>query len=177
MRRCLRLALPLGLAACAGPAAVDLDPAADVRAARRQLAEAAAAGPVPVSVRGTAPLATPDLLRAVEQGVRGLAITAVAGDGPRRFVLDFSGETRPLCNDQAAAEGPGESGAAPLSGRVRAAFCDGGRAVAVAATERTGQPERLIWRLVGRLVPDDYQDSYGFDLFGNRIGIGGGFSF
>lgn len=168
------LTLVLLLAACAAPATVRLDPAANVREARRLLAEAAAVGPVPVTVRGTAPLGTAQLLAAVEAGVRGLAIETVAapepGTGPR-FVLDFTGMGGRLCGDPAEAEG------LPDAGRVRAAFCADERAVALATAERSGAPERLVWRLVGAIVPDDYPDTYGFDLFGNRVGIGGGFSF
>lgn len=161
--------LLLALGGCAGQVA--LDPMADVREARRLLAQTAEAGPVPVVVRGEAPLAMPDLLRAVEQGVHGLAIEARRRDGPRRLVLDFSGTGAALCDD------PAEGRAIPDPGVIRAAFCDGSRAVAAVSAERTGSPERLIWRLVGRLVPDDYPDTYGFDLLGNRVTIGGGVSF
>jgi hypothetical protein len=40
-----------------------------------------------------------------------------------------------------------------------------------------GEAERLVWRATARLFPDDYADSYGFDLFGLRVGLGGSFGF
>jgi hypothetical protein len=177
MRRSLRraagaLSIMLLLGACAAGPKVALDPASNPFEARRLLVEAAAEGPVLVTWRGAAPLATPELLRAVERGVRGLALQATAtGAAERRLVLDFSGGARPLCDD------PAEAGSALRPGVVRAAFCDGERAVAVASADPGGDPERLVWRLIGRLVPDDYPDTYGFGVFGNRVTFGFGVGF
>lgn len=171
-----RLTAALGamalLAACAASAPASLAPGSDPGTARRLLAEMAAAGPVPVIWRGEAPLARPDLLRAVEQGVRGLAIEATAGgEAPgRRFAFDFTGDGASPCGDPA-------DRIVPTAFRVRAAFCEGDRAIALAEAEPHGDPARLIWRLVGRLVPDDYQQTYGFGILGNRVGIGGDFGF
>ena len=160
------------LGACATGPEVALDPASNPFEARRLLVEAAAEGPVLVTWRGAAPLAGPEILRAVERGVRGLALRATAtGEAERRLVLDFSGGAEPLCDD------PAEAGSDFRLGLVKAAFCDGERAVALAGVDPGGDPERLVWRLIGRLVPDDYPDTYGFGVFGNRItfGFGAGF--
>ncbi len=167
------LLLPLLLsAACAPRPAVTVDPDSDPREARRLLASAAAEGPVPVTVRGEAPLDRAALLAAVERGVRGLDFaTTLADEGERRFVLDYSGGTAPLCDDAA------EVGDALQGVFVRAAFCDGERAVARAGADPVGDPERLVWRLMGRLVPDDYPETYGFGVFGNRITFGFGAAF
>ncbi len=171
-----RFAVPLSamllLGACATGPEVVLDPASNPSEARQLLVEAAAAGPVLVTWRGEAPLAEPEILRAVERGVRGLALQATAtGEAERRLVLDFSGGAEPLCDDPAAA------GSDFRRGLVKAAFCDGERAVALAGAEPGGDPRRLIWRLIGRLFPDDYPGTYGLDIFGNRItfGFGAGF--
>ena len=170
-RAAVLLSTMLLLGACAGAPEVVLDPGADPLEARRLLAEAAAAGPVLVTWHGTAPLAGPVILRAVERGVRGLALRATAtGEAERRLVLDFSGGPVRLCDDPAAGGGSLDQGL------VRAAFCDGDRAVAVAGAAPDGDPERLIWRLIGRLVPDDYPQTYGFGLFGNRVTFGFGAS-
>lgn len=162
----------LALGACAVGPEVVVDPASDQREARRLLAQAAAEGPVLVRWRGEPPLAPAELLAAVERGVRALDIRATAtGEAERRFVFDFAGGREPLCSD------PAEIGRELRAYLVRAAFCDGERAVAVAGADPTGDPERLIWRLVGRLVPDDYPDTYGFNLFGSRITFGFGAAF
>jgi hypothetical protein len=62
-----------------------------------------------------------------------------------------------------------------------AAFCDGGRHVADATGEAAGsgpaEARRLVWRTTGRLFPDDYADTYGFNLFGLRVGLSGAFGF
>jgi len=162
----------LWLAACATGPEVAVDPASDPREARQLLVATAAAGPVPVRWRGEPPLAEAELLAAVEQGVRGLAIeTTASGTGERRFVFDFAAGREPLCGD------PAEAGTSLRPSLVRAAFCDGSRAVAVAGADPEGDPQRLIWRLVGRLVPDDYPDTYGFGIFGNRVTFGLGAAF
>ena len=166
------VALSLVLAACAPGPEVRVEPASNVLEARRLLAEAAAAGPVLVTWRGEPPLSPPALTAAVERGVGALDLAATTmGVAERRFVFDFTGGDSPLCGD------PGEDQAAVRSLLVKAAFCDGERAVALAGTETGGDPERMIWRLVGRLVPDDYPDTYGFNLFGSRFRVGAGATF
>lgn len=165
--------LAISLAACSAGPEINVAPAADVREARLLLVETAAEGAVQVDWRGQPPLSPSSLLRAVEQGVRGMEITASAsGDAARRFVFDFSGELAPLCGDAVATD---EAGLEPEL--IRAAFCDGERVVASAVVAFEGDPARLIWRLTDQLVPDDYEESYGLDLLGNRVGVGGGVSF
>jgi hypothetical protein len=166
------IGLALLLAACANVPEVRVDPGSDLLEARRLLAEAARQGPVLVTWRGDPPLSPPALLAAVERGVRGLGVGATAdGDAARRFAFDFTGGDTSLCGE------PREDRAAIRPLFVKAAFCDGERAVALAGTEPDGEPERMIWRLVARLVPDDYPASYGLNLFGSRFGIGVGGTF
>jgi hypothetical protein len=165
------VALALALGACAPGPEVRVEPASNVQEARRLLTEAAA-GPVLVAWRGEPPLSAPALTAAVERGVRGLDLAATTmGEAERRFVFDFTGGDGPLCGD------PGEDQAAVRGLMVKAAFCDGERAVALAGAEPGGDPQRMIWRLVGRLVPDDYPDTYGFNLFGSRFRVGAGATF
>ena len=166
------LALAVLLVACATGPEVRVEPGSNVQEARRLLASTAATGPVLVSWRGEPPLSEPALLAAVERGVRGIDLATTAmGAAERRFVFDFTGGNEPLCGE------PREARTAIRTLFVKAAFCDGERAVALAGAEPGGEPERLIWRLVGRLVPDDWPDTYGFNLFGSRFGIGAGGSF
>jgi hypothetical protein len=166
------LALACLLAACATGPEVRVEPGSNVLEARRLLASTAAAGPVLVTWRGEPPLSAPALLAAVERGARGIDLdTTATGDAERRFVFDFTGGNETFCGE------PRENRTAIRPLFVKAAFCDGERAVALAGAEPGGDPERLIWRLVGRLVPDDYPETYGFNLFGSRFSIGAGGTF
>ena len=45
------------------------------------------------------------------------------------------------------------------------------------AASSGGASERLIWRMTGRLVPDDYQQTYGLNVFGGNFGVGLGGTF
>ena len=59
-----------------------------------------------------------------------------------------------------------------------AVYCQGEQPIAeVRGTVETGGDalERSLWVATGRLFPDDYESSYGFNLFGNRISLGGWF--
>lgn len=164
--------LALVLAGCAGTPRAQLEPGSNVREARSLLAAAASAGPVLVTWTGEPPLSPPDLLAAVERGVTGMAVRATStGEAQRRFVFRFAPAAGPICG--------GEGFRPPATGDVQAAFCDGERTVSVASVGRGRDSDatRLIWQLTGRLVPDDYTDTYGFDLFGNRITFGAGVSF
>jgi hypothetical protein len=172
-------------AGCAGTGDLAVSPEADRRAARRALAEAAQAGPVPLVVAGDpAPLAPADLPRLAAQGVRGLDPRFEAGGGggggERRLVLWF--DPPPDANGARAcgAEPLGAAPSAPVP-RLLAAWCEG---EAPAASVRGEAPaasraeaERLVWRATARLFPDDYADTYGFDLFGFRVGLGASFGF
>jgi hypothetical protein len=158
----------LAVSACAAPT-VRLGPDADPRAARRLLEEAAATGPVRLEVNGPpraadGALTVPEIAEQAARGVRGLAVrfADVPGTaaGSARLLLLF--------DPPPAAEGPL---------RLQAVFCAGGAALADATATTEGRTradaERLIWRTTGRLFPDDYPDTYGFDLFGRRAGVGG----
>lgn len=167
-------ALAAGLALIAGCAAgprPSLEPGSSVLEARQLLVDTAAEGPVLVTWTGNPPLSEPSLLAAVERGVTGLRVeTMTNGTAERRFAFRFDPTGPAICGDAAfASTTPGE---------IQAAFCDGDRAVSVASVEMTGDsdPERVIWQLTGRVVPDDYEDTYGFGWFGNTfsIGVGGG---
>ncbi len=171
-------------AGCAGTGDLAGSPEADRRGARRALAEAAEAGPVSLVVAGDpAPLAPADLPRLAAQGVRGLDPrfeTAAGAGGLRRLVLWF--------DPPADASGGQACGADPLAAgppapvpTLLAAWCEG---AAPAASVRGEAPaagraeaERLVWRATARLFPDDYADTYGFDLFGFRVGLGLGATF
>ncbi|HEX6012328.1 MAG TPA: hypothetical protein VFY87_11110 [Geminicoccaceae bacterium] len=180
--------LVLGLVACtAAPAR--LGPDADPRAARRLLEEAASAGPVRLELNR--PPSTSDGAMTVAQvaeqaarGVRGLearfAEQAESTDLARLLLLfdppPGGLQPRLACGAEAL---PPPVPEGPL--RLQAVFCDGGAAVADATAVAEGRTradaERLIWRTTGRLFPDDYPETYGFDLFGRRVGVGVGGTF
>lgn len=174
------------LQACAASPPVELGAESDVSTARLLLEEASRAGPVRLEINALPRTATGPLIRDVVErqaarGVRGLDVRFGAppeATGPSRLLLLFdpSRELRPtaVCNEERL---PGSEPAAGT--RLHAVFCDGGQFVADARAATSGstaaEVERLIWRTTGRLFPDDYQDTYGFDLFGYRVGLGGQF--
>lgn len=173
----------LAVAGCASP--VRLGPAADPGRTRSLLAEAAAAGPVrlelnalPATEGGT--LDRRAIAAAAARGARGLAVRFAeppAATGPARLLLVFDPpqglSASAVCNAPAL-PAPARAGGPT---RLLAVFCDGGGYVADATAEATGRSpeeiERLVWRTTARLFPDDYAETYGFDLFGNRVGIRG----
>jgi hypothetical protein len=87
--------LALAAAGCAGTTGLAGSPEADRRVARRALADAAAAGPVPLVVAGDpGPLAAADLPALAARGVRGLdprfePASEPARAGAPRLVLWF----------------------------------------------------------------------------------------
>ncbi|MEZ5922749.1 MAG: hypothetical protein R3D57_00010 [Hyphomicrobiaceae bacterium] len=162
-------AVLLLVAGCASGPRPSLEPGSSVLEARQLLVDTAAEGPVRVTWTGDPPLSEPSLLAAVERGVTGLRVaTTTAGTAERRFDFRFDSTGPAVCGDAAFAS--------TTPGQVQAAFCDGDRAVSVASVEMTGDtdPVRAIWQLVGRIVPDDYEDTYGFGWFGNTFSIGVG---
>lgn len=175
------------LAACAATPPIQLGPEADPRAARRLLAEAAAAGPVRLVDNlppGAGVLPRPTIEAEAARGVPNLAVRFAApptARGAARLLLLFDPppDLPPIraCN-AAALPAPAPDGART---RLQAVFCDGGTYLADASGTATGRDpdamRRLVWRTTARLFPDDYPDTYGFDLFGNRVGIGGSFGF
>jgi hypothetical protein len=176
--------LALAAAGCAGTTGLAGSPEADRRVARRALADAAAAGPVPLVVAGDpGPLAAADLPALAARGVRGLdprfEPASSGGAGAPRLVLWFD---PPPGAGGAQACGADALGAAPAGvPGLLAAWCEGAAPAASvsgeAAAPGRAEAERLVWRATARLFPDDYADSYGFDLFGLRVGLGGSFGF
>jgi hypothetical protein len=173
------------LAGCAASPPVQVGADSDTRAARAQLREAAAAGPVRLELNAL-PRGSDGTLteaRAAEQAARGIKGLDVrfAGKpeatGPARLLLLFDppAGTRPTvaCNAGALPEPLADAGPT----RLRAVFCNGGAFVADASATTEGRSladlDRLIWRTTGRLFPDDYPETYGFDLFGRRVSLGG----
>ena len=181
--RILVVVVMAGLAGCAGDA-VRLGPDSDPRGARTLLKEAAAAGPVRLELNQV-PRAGDGTLtaeRAAEQAARGIKGLDVrfapppAAKGPARLVLLFDPPqgVRPqrVCNvDALPAAVPGER-----PRRLQAIFCDGSTFVADATSATEGRTladlDRLVWRTTGRLFPDDWPETYGFDLFGHRVSLG-----
>jgi hypothetical protein len=178
----------LGLAACAA-APARLGPDADPRAARRLLEEAASAGPVRLEANGPprvgdGALTVPEIAEQAARGVRGLDVRfaeQAQSTGPARLLLLFDPppgglQPRLACGADAL---PPPVPEGPL--QLQAVFCEGGAAVADATATAEGRTradaERLIWRTAGRLFPDDYAETYGFDLFGRRVGVGAGGTF
>jgi hypothetical protein len=173
-----------GLAGCAGDP-VRLGPDSDPRAARTLLKEVAAAGPVRLELN-QAPRAADGTLtaeRAAEQAARGIKgldarfAQPPAAKGPARLVLLFDPpqDVRPQRVCGADLLPSAVPGAWPH--RLQAVFCDGGAFVADATSATEGRAladlDRLVWRTTGRLFPDDYPDTYGFNLFGHRVTLGG----
>lgn len=169
----------LFLAACAAlaPPGIEGSP----RAARAQLAAAAAAGPVPVVLHALPEgLAPETVLEAAREGIAGLQPRFEPVDGPRpaALVLAFAdADPVALCESR---PGPTERAEA-AAGTLTAVWC-GTEGPVASVTQRLdpARPEaveRAVWRAVRWLFPDDYADRYGFDLFGLRIGIGATFGF
>jgi hypothetical protein len=182
----LLTALGLALAACAAQGGIELGEGANPRAARARLAEAAATGPVRLALN--APPATTDgalgaeqAAKAAAEGVRGLKVRfSRTAPGPTRLVLLFDPPTR--IGPAAICAADRLPAAAPRGGvRLHAVFCDGPEPIADAVGESddrsTAAVSRLIWRTTARLFPDDYADTYGFNLFGLRVGLGASFGF
>lgn len=160
------------LGACAG---LQGSPEPDRRSARQALNDAAAAGPVPLVVlTPPAGLGPATVAETAAEGVTNLPVgfMPAAASGAPRLVLWFAPPPG----------APGTAACLPAAGADRgppggllAVFCEGTFAVAEVRGEAAPDPasqERLIWRSTNRLFPDDYPETYGFDLFGWRIGLG-----
>lgn len=197
-RRCTALAgLSLGallLAGCAAPPQVVTDADGNNLNARRALEARRAEGPVIVKINGQ-PFGQSEAERdalvtqAMADGVRGLSVhfttdpSAAASPEPHLVtVLNPLGSPPP---EQVCAR-PESIPTTPAEERlgVVAAFCAGdqplGTARAEDAVDGPGDRrfKRLLWRTAAALFPDDYVDSYGFNLLpGIDFGIGGGFGF
>jgi hypothetical protein len=173
-------AAPVG---CAGEPRIDRPFAAEAAEARRLRVEAAARGPVRLELDGLPPSLGPE--RAAElaaAGVSGVTVTFAteAASSSPRLVLAFDlppqVDTARLC-----AMPPPSAPTTPH--RLTAVLCQQERAVAavsgVAAAGAPADAERLVWRTTAMLFPDDYPDTYGFNLFASRLrlGLGGSFGF
>lgn len=185
----LRVLPVLALAACSTPD-VALGPDSDPGLARNQLREAAAQGPVRLEVNGLpattgGALSAEAVARAAAQGVVGIPVTFAEDPAlpvAPRLVLLFDPGPNPVdpdfaCSRQALPAVVPSSG--PLE--LQAVFCSAPLAVAsakAASEERTpAAAERLIWRTTRTLFPDDYDETYGFNLFGWRVRPGASASF
>lgn len=167
-------------AACAREPPATVEPGSDPAEARRQLAAAASAGPVPLVVlRLEDRPSGAEAAALAARGVHGLSVRFVPtppGSVGRRLVLALDGLEDParICAGAVRPE-PAAAGRALL-----AAWCDGDRPIArvrlEGAVDRV-ERERAIWRVVDRLFPDDYADTYGWNLFGLRVTVGGSFGF
>jgi len=172
----LRSILLLALASC-NTEPLRVGPDSDPRAARELLATAAAAGPVRLEVNGIVrasdtTLRQPRIAEQAARGVRNMTVHFTdepGGVGSARLLLLFDApaaiDVRRLCS--APTLPPSAPSAEPL--RLRAIFCDGGAFIADAASATTGTTaadvDRLIWRTVGALFPDNYPETYGIRSF------------
>jgi hypothetical protein len=183
-------ALTLALLAAGGCARPELaaSPERDRLGARRALAAAAAAGPVPLVVAGAPPgsLDPSGLPALAARGAAGLdprfaTTPASAASDTDRLVLWFDPPPGAAAADAcrpAPPPGPAATGGAPS---LLAAWCEDAYAAASVAGAAAGagpeDVERLVWRATQRLFPDDYGETYGLDLFGWRVRLGGSASF
>ncbi len=160
-----------------------VDVVGDPSTARALLVARLREGPVPTVIRGGLETLPPERLAEAAAA----AVPALEPDfRPRSqppaedaylLIVLHGGEAplpRQLCRDANRLS-------TEFAERVAAAWCEKARTVA-AVELPTGDPgargvERAVWRAMAALFPDDYADTYGFDLFGQRITIGGTFGF
>ena len=173
------IAAVLALAGCAS----DIHGSAlgERRVARAALDETAAQGPVPlVLLDKPASLSPINAAAWASSGIGGRRIGFKPVVPPsvavgRRVVMWFAA---PADASGAAGCATQAQAASSPSGDLLAVFCDG---VAPVAETRAAGPiapddlERMIWRSTSRLFPDNYVDTYGFNLFGWRIDLGGAY--
>lgn len=167
--------LLLALTACTTPAR--LGPDSDPRVARELLSLAAADGPVRMEVNGVVRASDSTLLqpRLAQQAARGVpnltvrfteapgapgsAMLLLLFDPPADLQLKQVCATTPLPAAVPSAE--------PL--RLIAVFCDGRTFIADATGSTSGTSaadvDRLVWRTVGTLFPDNYPETYGIRHF------------
>jgi hypothetical protein len=181
--RTLGAVLVLALLAACADAWVRRPDRSEARTARQLLEAQLAEQPLPIRVVQPPPGLTSGEVRDLAvRGVRGLTVRHVPlsgqGEGPppaggRYLVLWFEG---PLTADRACGRAPVEPAERSGPPRLLAVYCDGATSIASASGEAGGPgryaTERLIWQTTGNLFPDDYAETYGFDLFGYRIRFG-----
>ncbi len=176
VRGALLTIMAVALAGCSGGPA-RLGPDSDPRAARQLLASAAADGPVRIQANGMVrasdtTLRAPRLAEQAARGIRNLDVHFTDGPeavGSARLVLLFDPPEDLNVERVCAASSLPASVPSPEPLRLRAVFCDAGTFIAdsSASTSGTGAADidRLIWRTVGALFPDDYPETYGIRSF------------
>lgn len=129
------------------------------------------------------PLGAEETARLAASGVRGVEVRfdPIALDRARpHLVLAFDPGPQTtldqLCRG-AAATVRGE----PAT-RLQAVFCDGADrpVAAVGGAAPRGEPEavrRLVWQATSLLFPDDYPETYGVNILGGRVSVGGSVGF
>ena len=175
------MAAALLLAACAND--IQGSPLGERKVARAALEETAAKGPVPLVLLNKPPALEP--ISAAASAASGIGAPRI-GFKPvvppgvaigRRVVMWFDA---PKEVSAAAACATRARAASSPGGDLLAVFCDDAAPVAEVRTQGTTAPDelgRLIWRSTNRLFPDDYVDTYGYNLFGLRVGLGGTYGF
>jgi hypothetical protein len=166
----------------AGPVAGELG------GARRALVQTAEEGAVPLVILGQWPGLPREerdafVSEALASGVRGVDVTfAPAGEGSaaaERLVVSLGRQhvsaPERLCQEllTGGAATPGGTGLA-----VAAAYCRADEALdAVGGTLADAgfrAQQRLLWRTSAALFPDDYAETYGFDLLPDWLGVEAG---
>ncbi len=182
-RAALAMLAALVLVACAGEPQVQRAGGPGNASARKLLAEAVKAGPVPAVILG-APATLPPARSAqlAAQGISGLDVRfAPVASPPAGTHLVLMFDASPALTGQAACTATEPDGAISERPRLAAVFCRGAEPIAevqgMAAGTDTRAIERLIWQSTGRLFPDDYPETYGLNLFGWRVTLGGSFGF
>jgi hypothetical protein len=173
----------LVLGACASEPQVGRSGGPGNASARKLLAETAEAGPVPAVILGApATLSPTRSAQLAAQGISGLDVrfTPVVAPPPGpHLVLMF--DPSPALTGRAACTATEADGAISERPRLAAVFCSGdepvGEVQGTAAGTDTRAIERLVWQSTSRLFPDDYADTYGLNLFGWRVTLGGSFGF
>jgi hypothetical protein len=182
VRGALLMIIGLALTACTGGTA-QLGPDSDPRAARQLLETAAQSGPVRLESNGLV-RASDTTLRAqrlaeqAARGVRNVSVTFTDGPaavGSARLLLLFD-PPKDLNVLRVCTASPLPAAVpSPEPLQLRAVFCDAGTFIAdsLASTTGTGTGtgagagdiDRLVWRTVGALFPDDYPETYGIRSF------------
>lgn len=168
--------LLLGLGACSSTP-VRLGPDSDPRVARQLLVTAAEAGPVRLEINGVVrasdtTLLQPRLAEQAARGVRNMRVKftdAPGAPGSAMLVLLFDPPAGLDLQRVCASSPLPASVPSPEPLRLVAVFCDGRTFIADATGSTSGvtaaDVDRLVWRTVGVLFPDNYPETYGIRNF------------
>ena len=168
--------LLMALAACSSTS-VRLGPDSDPRVARQLLATAAQTGPVRMEINGVVRASDSTLLqpRLAEQAARGVPnlnvrFTGAPGAPGSAMLLLLFDPPAELDLKRVCASTPlPASVPSPEALRLVAVFCDGRTFIADATGSTAGvtaaDVDRLVWRTVGILFPDNYPETYGIRHF------------